>query len=177
MRTGLAAQQDFDALSFIGMPPGTRVARSTDRDALYEMLMHLYIDNPDPAAVAISHEKLWKHIDAGTTGNGIIGVIDGAASPAGSIAIFPVQPWYSDEWVLSVHWLYVEPGARAAGGLHKSLFRFAQWHRADMERRVGKKLLCDCSFVSRSRIPARERLWSRYADKSGALFLLKRDDR
>ena len=158
-------------------PRTVRIATATDERALFDLLMGLAEDNPDPASLPIAKPKIEKFVRAACTGNGgIAGVIDGPSGLVASVGVFLNQPWYTEAWTLSTHWLYVDPAYRASGRLSAALFKFALQHRRDLSRLSGMALGLDISFVSKKRVAARTRLWRRYAPQHGAMFYVFPDE-
>ena len=153
--------------------PVVRFASTGDNDALYAILMRLSRDNPDPAALGLDHEKIKKFITAACKRDGCVaGVIDGPSGLVASVGLFPFLPWYAADWVISVHWLYVDSECRGGGKMADALFRFSVDHSRELSRASGVPLGLEISFVSRTRIAARTRLWSKYANQVGAMFFV-----
>lgn len=166
--------------STIGATIGAvRLATPSDQDALCDLLDALYLDNAEGVSIAKSDDKVRKHVEAACAGRlAVAGVVD---APDGrlraSIGIFATNPWYSDDWdLLSVYWLFERPEYRCGYAIFDALCAFADAHRRTLEKLLpGHPMLdVDFSFVSRERIPVRERLWTRHARKIGAIYLLNR---
>lgn len=154
-----------------------RLALPGDEAALFDLLLELHRDNAGGVSIPKSDEKVRKAVaDACNGRGGIAGVI----GPYGgrlhaSIGIFCACTWYSDWWdILSVHWLFQRAEERRGTAVYDALCDFAERHWADMEKRLGRSLLVEMSFVSARRLDARERLWGRRGRKIGTTFLLNR---
>ena len=149
-------------------PARVRLALPADESALYALLVALHHANPmgsgyNPAMVL-------EQIRMGTEQRGgIIGVIDGPdGTLVASVGLFPYHPWYVDQWALNELWLFVRPEARHGAALYRDLFRFMQWVR---QENPSMEILTN--VVSRDRLPLKERIWARFAERIGAIYLVK----
>lgn len=153
-------------------PANVRVANTSDEKNLRRLLDRLHDDNPNPGNLSICDQKVWAHVNACCRGQGgIAGVIDdGQGDLIGSIGLFMVTPWWTEDCHLSQYWLHVSKEHRRSGRLYLDLIQFAKWHRADMSARLGKNIGLENSFITKDDIMPRLRLWRRTAKPIGVLF-------
>lgn len=154
-------------------PDIVRIATQSDESRLFALLHRLHAECPNPGNLKVSDDRVWQYVNSCCRGQGgIAGVVDGSNGDLiASIGIFPVNPWWTDEWHLSQHWMYVDPEYRYGGKLHKSLLKFARWHRDDMAQRLGYRMGFENSFLTKGNILPRLRLWRQNAGRPiGVLF-------
>lgn len=161
--------------------PRVRIATSADVEPLFDLLygpQGLYKNSAEGLGAPASADKVRAFVTAACAGNGgIAGVVDGINQIVGSIGIFLWQPWWSEVWMLSEHWVYVRPQFRGVG-FDDALFRFAEEHRADMAQRLDRPdLKLQMSVASMDRLPAKMRLWRRHGDQNGAMFVMPKRSR
>jgi hypothetical protein len=148
-----------------------RIAGPADVEALYWLLLgDLQADNS--LGVPVSAREVARIVRKLCSGDGgIVGVIDGLhGKPVGSVAIEAAKPWFSDTWILSQVWLFVTVDERHGQHFADDLFSFAEWHRADMSAKVGYDMVLENTVMSRTRLPAKIRLWGRHGQQIGGVF-------
>ena len=157
-------------------PDSVRIALPADKENLYALLMKLHDTNffglPYAKYLPMDPGKIWAHVWACCHGDAAVaGVIDSddGLSLIGSVGVFYTVPWWSLDGYLTEHWLFVDPAHRDENWAAQ-LFKFSQWHRADMSTRLGYDIPMEVSVLSSERLPAKEKLWGRYAKKIGAVF-------
>jgi hypothetical protein len=151
-------------------PDNVRMAVEADEDALYDLLLALEADN----GFGVPHDKdvVMAEIRKGTRRQGsMIGVIDGADEIAASVCLTLSKFWYAERWFLAELWLFVRPEYRF-NKFERDLFQFAKWCREEMAR-GGMDMHLVTSLWTRYRLPAKLRLWSRYAKQVGGLFVVE----
>lgn len=151
-------------------PRSVRIATPDDAPALYwHLLSGLAADNPMECTV--SPKKISEWVKKCCHGDGAIaGIIDGKTGIAGSVGICSGEHVFSTDCILEQIWLFVTPGTRRSGRHAIELFRFCLWHKGDMSRRLGYSIPLQMSVLSRKRLPAKLRLWSRYGEMIGGIF-------
>lgn len=149
--------------SALSQPKSVRIATMADAQALYDLCLKLYRDNP--LGISISTGKVASIVENLCMGNGgIAGVIDGPHGDLiASVAIVSHQPFFSDEWHLLQLWLFVDPDYRAGGKHAKALFDFVKWHKDHQSRQLGHSVGVDSSFVSLQDQDAKFALWSKWS--------------
>lgn len=163
------------SLTVPNKPDSVRIATPADEARLFALLQRLQECNftgmPYAAYLPVDTHRLWGHVNAACRGqSGIAGVIDGPDGElVASVGIFAIQPWWSSAFYLCQHWLFVTPETRQSN-YARDLFKFSEWHRADMSQRCGYDIPLETTVLSTDRLPAKERLWSGHAVKIGAVF-------
>lgn len=157
-------------------PTNVRHATQADEANLFDLLMDLYRDNGfgvPPRAADLRAAIRACTREAKTTGT-FIGVIDGPDGTLdGSVCVFPASWWFNrDAWYLSELWLFVKPTARAGMALYDDLFRYMLACQKATEGLDGGKWPLVTSVTSMKRLPAKMRLWSRYARLVGGIYLV-----
>ncbi len=152
-------------------PSNVRIATQADEEGLFFLLVNdLQADND--MHYPVSMKRTYEHVRACCRGErGIAGVIDGPDGIVASVGIGASQLWYSDKWLLAEIWAFVHPDFRKGTGYGDDLFRFAQWHREDMSRRVGYEIDLERGVRSYKRLKAKMRFWGRYGTQIGGIFL------
>ena len=156
-------------------PDNVRVATEADEAKLFDLLMALYKDNnfgipPRPMDVR-------QEIRAGTREkNGVlIAVIDGDEETlAGSVCITPLTWWYNkapEMFYLNELWLFVRPEYRRHTTYFNDLFETMNAYKALMDETMGRDVPLVTGALSRKRLPAKMRLWGRYAQMVGGVFV------
>lgn len=153
-------------------PETVRIAQPDDVAGLYwHLLGDLEADNS--LHIPVSERAVFQTVsELCNGGGGIAGIIDGPHGPVASIGIRAIKPWFSDQWLLSQVWLFVTPQARKGTRFGDDLFRFADWHRREMSQTLGYDLVLDNTILSFNRLEAKERFWSRYGKRVGAVFFI-----
>lgn len=150
-------------------PEGVRVATIDDEASLFWHAMSMEADNS--LHIPVNEGAVFETVHACCTGDySIAGIIDGHDAPVASIGIRGVYPWFSKTVILSQIWLFVSPEARAGARLADMLFRFAEWHRQDMSKRLGYDMVLENTVMSFKRLDAKLRLWRRYGTQMGGVF-------
>lgn len=152
-------------------PPSVRMAMPQDEAVLFDTLMALNEDNG--FGIPVSPKRVAAQIRIGTRRQGgIIGVIDGdAGNVIGTIGLFISQMWYSEQHHLAEMWLFIRPEARN-GKIQADLFQFAEWARQQMQSGSDHPWIVTTSVSSPKRLPAKLRLWRRYAKQVGGIFFI-----
>lgn len=157
-------------------PETVRIATVADEESIFWHLMGPMRDDND-LGLPVSPRSVYDTIHACCTGElSICGVIDGADGPVASIGIRGQYPWFSEEIILTQIWLFVIPEARSHARLGADLFKFANWHREDMSRRVGYNMSLENTVLSLHNLPLKRRFWGRYGREIGHVFWVRGDD-
>jgi len=152
---------------------GVRLARPTDEEAVYQLLLKLYEEN---ALLPMDENKVRAAIRAGTHGQGgIVGVIDGKDGIEASIGMVLSQFWYTKAWHLNELWCFVRPDRRNSTHARR-LIEFGKWcadHLSGSEEPegAGRRVPLLLGIVTRHRLLPKMRLFQRQAPQVGALFM------
>lgn len=160
----------------IERPKNVRLAKPGDEDRLYELLRDLHTDNA-VYDVGYHEPTVRETIRTGTEKRGsIIGVIEGKrgitgepADLAASVCLTLSTFWYSDRTYLAELWLFVHPDYRG-NHFERDLFNFSRWCKVEMSKPLDYEMPTLTSVSSLHRLPAKMRLWSRYAKHVGAIY-------
>ena len=164
------------------MTSDVRIASRDDEDALYDLMMALWRDNP--LGLPYRPEVVLSAIRMGTRPEpgkplAVIGVIDGENELLGSVGLFlgPAAWFVDDIWWLFEKWLYVRATDPDRARHSDALFAFAAWARDKMRADIGPgypfPIEVVMSWTGSDRHEAKDRLWSRYGKKVGSSFVLK----
>lgn len=155
----------------IRKPTSVRLATPADIEPLYWIVLRdLTADNPMGAEISpLKVLALVKQCCENAAG--VAGVIEGRKGIIGSAGIVMAQHDLSTMNFLKQVWLFVLPGARKGHPEHaERLFRFCLWHKGDMSQRLGYNVPLEISVLSRTRLPAKIRMWGRHGQMIGAVF-------
>lgn len=146
---------------------GVRIAKPEDEKSIFEMLK---IQHDEMAVFSLSQDKVWKTIhratrpDIRTGGVGVIGVIDGPkGSIEASVGMYADTFWYTDEFMLMEHWMFVLPEFRRSTHA-KRLIEFGKWAALRL------KVPYYTGIISNIRTEAKVRLYRRQLDYFGGFF-------
>jgi hypothetical protein len=161
----------------IRKPPTVRLAVPADIEPLFWLLMR-DLANDNPMGRPVSPTKILTLVKLCCNGNGgVAGVIEERGSIVGSAGITLAQHDLSDANFLKQVWLFVVPSIRKRHPDYaEKLFKFCLWHKGDMSQRLGYDVPLEISVMSRKRLPAKLRMWSRYGDMIGAVFWARDTD-
>lgn len=148
-------------------PEDVRIATIQDVQALSWHCYELFKDNF--MGLPFSTKRVGETVTACCTGQGgIAGVIDGSDGyPIASIGITPIQPIYSDKWILSESWMFVRPEFRG-WRYDADLFAFAKWYRESVCPNFGYDIPLEMSIYSFKRLDAKTRLLKRHGMHVGS---------
>jgi hypothetical protein len=162
-----------------------RLATEADEDALYDLLMALWVDNP--LGLPARPEVVLANILSGTRPKigkplAIIGVIDDVSreTPAlvGSVGLFLGQAaWFVDDiWWMFERWMYVRPTAPDRAAHAAALFDWTREQRDKMREGLGPDypwaFEVVMSWTGSDRQAAKDRLWAKHGTKVGSSFIL-----
>ncbi|MDE2096500.1 MAG: hypothetical protein KGL39_04580 [Patescibacteria group bacterium] len=152
------------------MPQSVRIASIADAKNLLFHCAELFKDNF--MGLSFSANRVMETVGGCCDGTkGIAGVIDGEeGQPIASTGLLWVQPVYSDVWILSEAWLFVNPQHRKGTTYGDDLFKFSQWHREQMSERLGYDVPMELTVLSFKRLKEKTRFWGRYGTHMGSLF-------
>lgn len=162
-------------------PVTVHLATPDDEDALFDLLMALWRDNP--LGLPYRPEVVLASIRAGTRPApgqplAVIGVIDGERELLGSVGLFlGPAAWYVDDvWWLFERWMYVRPTDPDRAAHAAALFAFCREIRDKMRADLGPEYPFPfevvMSWTGSDRQEAKERLWARHGTKAGSSFIL-----
>lgn len=152
-------------------PDNVRIADENDIPQLFWTLMREQETDWPMGLPASPRQVAATVIRACNREDSCAGIIDGPnGTILGSIAIRAEVPWFSEVTILGGIWLFMDTKVRNGQRLSDDLFRFAEWHREDMSRRVGYDMILENMVLSFTRLPAKIRLWGKYGKQVGAVF-------
>lgn len=158
----------------IRRPSAVRFATIDDLEPLYWMLMRdLSTDNP--FLFPHTPTKVFNLVKLCCEGNGgVAGVIEERGKIIGSAGVVIAEHELCDVNLLKQVWMFVDPKARKGHPEYQDrLFRFCLWHKGDMSTRLGYDVPLEISVLSRKRLSAKLRLWGRYGEMVGGVFLAR----
>lgn len=162
----------------LGTIAPVRIAKSSDADPLMRLLTGphgLYHDSAAGLGVSMSPPRVLEFVESACSGRGgIAGIIGTDTELVASVGIFPWRPWYSEDWILCEYWLFVDPTHRRHG-YFDDLWRFSDWHVADMSRRLGRMIPLQSTIVTSDRLDQKIKIWKRKATHIGAVFASRGD--
>jgi len=139
------------------------LATPADEDPLWEMLLGLHEEN---GIFKVCEEKVRASIrEATEQRGGLIGLIraeDGTIEA--SMCLVIDQFWYTEDYCLLEHWLYVVPEARTKR--HSS--RLIDWAKY-VSNQLGLKL--QAGIMSTDRTAAKEKMYQRKMTPVGGIFM------
>lgn len=142
----------------------TEVALATpdDEDALWAMLLELHEEN---GLFSVNEDKVRAAIRLATEAQGgLIGVIRGTDEIEASMCLVIDQFWYTDDWCLLEHWLFVRQPYR-----HKKYAVTLVGWAKQMATTLGLKL--QAGIMSTERTAAKEKMYARTMTPIGGLFM------
>lgn len=143
-------------------PMDVRLAVPEDRPALVELTNQLHGEN---GLFSLSLTKRDRLLDRYYNKDGaIIGVIGEVGSPIATIYLSLGQSEYSDDWLLSELWNFVEPEHRRSE-CAKHLLEYAKFVSTEM------KIPLVIGILSNHRTEAKVRLYERVLERAGAYFI------
>jgi len=158
-------------------PASVRLATPSDAPALLYHVRSNIADNLDSIGFGqktpIDEAKLKERILLGCNRiGGVIGVIESDDNEIiASTAIFASQPWWTDTWVLTQFWVYVDIDERKGTHHGDDLLQFAKWFREDRSVAAGYNIPLEMGVMTGNRVQAKIRWWRRHTDGMiGALF-------
>jgi hypothetical protein len=161
-----------------GSPENVRIATRDDEAALFDLLLALHKDNG--FGISPRAQDLRETIRAGTreTNGTLIGVIDGDEGEiAGAFYVHPAKWWYNkspEAFYLNELFLFVRPEYRKRGRYWNDLFRSMVAYKELTDASMGTDVPLVTSVSSLHRLPAKMRLWSRYAKLVGGIYVIER---
>lgn len=118
--------------------------------------------------------RIREHIQLGTRREGgLHGVIDAPGNKiAGSIGVIWQREWFAKNYHWQILWFFVLSEYRSRH-YDEALITWARRQRDDFSLRYGRAVpLIDAPF-SRVRLPAKLRLWRRWGEQIGGIFLIR----
>lgn len=168
--------------SKIVLSPSGRVviAGPQHEDGLFDLLLELQKLSPLNRDLPPRAEKVREKIKEATEGRGgIVGVIPGDDGVIlGSVGLFLQTLWWSDYWMINELWLFTRPEVRHNAAYFRDLFEFMgnvkRWMERDMKTSgYPGELPCISSHATGNRIDAKDRLWSRFGERIGSVYLIR----
>lgn len=153
-------------------PEAVRIATRQDEQAVFDLLVMAHRDNGTNFS-PMKAGKVEAKIKAATNLEGpILGIVD--APEGGGVAavalLEPTQWWWGEGWFLGDLVQYVRPEHRRSSTA-ADLLRFERWCADKMTEGFGYPVYVVAGVLSLFRSREKERLWGRYLNPVGGLFL------
>lgn len=144
-------------------PDGIQLAQPADEDELWELLKRLH---EEIGIFETSEGKVRQFLKLAThQQGGIIGLIRGDdGSIEASIGLVIQQFWYTDDWSLMEHWMFVAPEHRKSTHAQR-LLSYAKW----CGQQLGVPVLL--GIMTAKNAEAKEKLYGRKFQRLGSIYI------
>jgi hypothetical protein len=151
------------------------LARPEDGDELYGLLTgeNSLASNNNTFGFQLSETRIREHIRLGTERKGgLHGVIRADGVIVASIGSLFDRFWFSDEYGISVLWLFVRPGHRRHR-YDQALVGWIKHMRDEIAAGSGRKIPIVDAVISEVRLETKLRLWRRHGGRLiGGIYLI-----
>lgn len=145
---------------------GLRLARPSDEDQLYHLLMMLHAEN---GIFKVNPRKVRDGIQVGTLGQGGLIYVNDGLEVVATLGMVFASDWYTDDVYLSERWNYVHPDHRRSDYANM-LLEQAKWS-SDYLSRGKEKVPLQVGICSNRRTEAKVRFYARQLPCIGAFFM------